>query len=76
MHIIDIRGNPQDDTEEVGIRFDASDDFLRVSQVSYGMVLIDNGAGSPRSLCDIEDIDDLIKALEKARELWAGAARR
>lgn len=62
--IIDVRdGN---DTVD-GVRFDDSDNHLFVTS---GILCIRSSKDGDVSLCFLDDVDHLIAAIRKAKELW------
>lgn len=63
--IIDIREEVNEEVE--GIRFDDSGDLIVRRGKAVGIVGVE---GEDCPICTIEDIDNFIKALKKAKELW------
>ena len=64
--IIDIRDSVEEEVE--GIAFDGSGDYIFVASGSF--MLYSSLDSRETTLCDIGDVDNLIKALQKAKELW------
>ena len=64
--IIDIRQEAQE--EITGIKFDDSPDYITCNGIAGSVRLKQKGRNI--ILCNTVDIDNLIKALQKAKELW------
>jgi hypothetical protein len=63
--IIDIREGSKDEIE--GIKFDSSSDYIFGS---LGSIMLHSVDGGQITLCETNEIDSLIKALQKAKEIW------
>jgi len=66
MSTLDIRKN--EDSDISAIQFDESDDRITGSQ--DGVRFSNAYSDEWNSLCSWEDLENLIAALQKARELW------